>query len=103
MEQSDLEDTWFAFVEVNPHDLQIFKKKVISLKRGLFLVNINEGCFMIDKKKKTFRVVERMKYSGKTDYDKMRSKYAIDYAVYFVLKMAKMSGYTITLENKYSN
>lgn len=103
MERDDLEDTWFAFVDVSPNDLQVFKKKVVSPRRTLFLVNIQEGCFMVDKKKKTFRVVERMRYEGKTDYDKMRSKYAIDYAVYFVLKMAKMSGYTITLENKYSN
>lgn len=99
-----LEDTWYV-----PCDVTIFEAleldRYLNKKRtdGDYVVSLYEGEFIFNDDKRLVRVIGRRVAKGKTAEERQFSKFQSDEDVVFILKCAKLLGYKIILDVKYSN
>jgi hypothetical protein len=90
---------------VHIHDKMIrdFKKQVSREDfPEEFVLDLVEGKFKINKVKKEFRILERYKYSD-IDDSQFIHDFEIELQVFIAYKVAKLSGFKVFLEPKYSN
>jgi len=66
------------------------------------VVDIVQGVFKINKVKKEFRILKRYSYDREI-YLGYPSDLQIDLEIFTAYKVAKLSGFEVFLENKYSN
>lgn len=67
-----------------------------------FVLDLVEGRFKINKVKKEFRILQRFK-CGDVDDSPYAHDFEIELQVFIAYKVAKLSGFKVFLESKYSN
>lgn len=90
-------------VKVEEEMVADFKKMVSSDEfPDEVVIDIVEGVFKINKLKKEFRILKRHSYDAEI-YLGYPNDFQIDLQVFIAYKVAKLSGFKVFLENKYSN
>jgi hypothetical protein len=85
-------------IQILKEDIDLFKG-VLNDKKipDEFIMQTNEGVFIVNKRKKTLRIFERKYKNNKLKKDE------IDSSTYVVSKIASKCGFTIFLDTQYSN
>jgi hypothetical protein len=90
-------------IDVSEESIDDFKEMV---KRddlpNEIVVDTIEGVFKLNKDKKEFRILKRNHYDQEI-YLGYPNQFQVDFQVFIAYKVAKLSGYNVFLEAKYSN
>jgi hypothetical protein len=104
----DINDT--IFNNLNLYSLEIDEQMITDFKEMVskedfpdeVIIDITEGVFKINKLKKEFRILKRYHYDQEI-YLGYPNEFQIDMQVFIAYKVAKLSGFNVFLEPKYSN
>ena len=69
----------------------------------IFSVDVDEGIFKFDRIRKQLFLLKRFSYRNHYNSHKYKSDYEIDLTILRFMKTAKLSGYKIYFEQKFSN
>lgn len=98
------DDLWYAPCDADRHDAKDFDMFLKQYRsEEIYTVNLYEGDFEFNETKKVVRVLDRRKHGGKNFEAQVYDKLNVDSDVMYILKCAKMLGYTFILEEKFSN
>lgn len=107
---SELEIDDKIFNPISIYSLDISEESIEDFKKMVeredlpdeVIVDTIEGVFKLNKVKKEFRILKRNHYDQDI-FLGYPNDFQIDFQVFLAYKTAKLSGFNVFLENKYSN